>query len=94
VRAYDISDAPHFHIADEHETSLDGKFCLYLTQGGATKSLFTSLWLQELCERAGWRPAKPGTFRVAYGITASPWPDIISLDSRPAESLFIEAVAA
>jgi predicted SAM-dependent methyltransferase len=90
IRAYDIADVDHFHIADEHETSVEGKFCMYVTQAGSTRSVFTAPWLVELCGRAGW--ARPR--QVGYQATASPWPPIITLDTRPDESAFVEAVAA
>ena len=90
IRAYDIDDTDHFHIADEHEKTVEGKFCMYVTQAGSTRSVFTAPWLEELCARAGWARIR----RVGFCATTSPYPDIVALDSRPAESLFVEAVAA
>ena len=89
VRAYDIEDRDHFQITDDYEASLDGKLCMYISQAGSTRSVFTGLWLAELCARAGWI----GVRRTGFTVTASPWLDITSLDTRRDESLFIEAVA-
>lgn len=88
ISALHKRDAAWFPIADEHERSVDGKFCMYLTQAGATRSIFTAEWLIELCVRAGFYEAcalEPGesTLPVEYGPT--------ELDSRAAESIIVEA---
>lgn len=62
-------------------------FCLYVTQGGATRSVFTRYRLVRLLVDAGWSPNE-----CAFGLTKSPHPEITELDSRPNESLFMEAV--
>lgn len=89
VFAYEIGDADHFQVSDSHEKTLDGKLCLYLSQAGSSCSMFTAAWLEELCGRAGWVNAR----RTGFATTTSPWPDITGLDSRPAESIFVEAKA-
>jgi SAM-dependent methyltransferase len=87
VYAYEVGDADHFQVDDNHEKTLDGKFCLYLSQAGSTRSVFTYLWLEDLLIRAGW----VNPHRVGFCVTSSPHADIVSLDSRPAESIFVEA---
>lgn len=89
VYAYEVGDADHFQIADAHEKTIDGKLCLYLSQAGSTRSVFTIGWLEELCLRAGWITPR----QVGFCVTTSPTPEIVNLDSRPAESIFLEAVA-
>jgi predicted SAM-dependent methyltransferase len=89
VYAYETGDPDHFQIDDTNEHTLDGKLCLYVSQAGATRSVFTGPWLEELCARAGWVNPQ----RVGFCVTASPWPEITALDSRPAESIFVEATA-
>ncbi len=89
VYAYEVGDPDHFQIDDANEKTVDGKFCLYVAQAGTTRSVFTALWLEELCVRAGW----VNPHRVGFAATTSPWPEITSLDSRPAESIFLEATA-
>jgi predicted SAM-dependent methyltransferase len=86
--AYRDNDRDWFPIDPLHEPSLDGAFCMYLTQAGATRSLFTEPWLIELCERAGFREAHRCEFRQTNG---PPW--LTWLDSRERESLIVEAVA-
>jgi SAM-dependent methyltransferase len=89
VCAYEIGDPGHFQIDDDVQKTIDGKLCLYLSQAGATRSLFTPLWLEELCIRAGWINPRS----VGFCATTSPWPEIVTLDCRPGESIFMEAYA-
>lgn len=89
VYAYETGDPDHFQIDDTKEHTLDGKLCLYVSQAGATRSVFTGLWLEELCARAGWVNPQ----RVGFCVTSSPWSEITALDSRLAESIFVEATA-
>lgn len=88
VYAYEIGDPNHFSVDDAHEKTLDGKLCLYVSQAGATRSVFTADWLERLCGRAGWFDPH----QVGFCATNSPWPEITGLDSRPGESVFVEAV--
>ncbi len=80
-------EADHFQVADAHESSLDGKFCMYVSQAGATRSVFTVAWLDELLRRAGFSEVVP----VSYGTTLLGPPWIIELDSRQDESIIFEA---
>lgn len=89
IHAYGDGDHDHFRIGDDHERSIDGKFCMYVTQAGSTRTVFTVPYAEELCARAGWRHV----VQSAPGVTGSPWPDIVALDGRPTESIFVEAVA-
>lgn len=68
--------------------SVDDAFCRYVTQGGTTRSVFTRRRLVDLLTAAGWEYA----FAVHPNYTRSPWPEITDLDSRPDESVFMEAV--
>lgn len=86
--AYLARRPEHFVIDDAHESSIDGKLCMYLTQAGSTRSVFTGGWLVELCARAGFRASARSWFgETIYGPMAS-----TELDSRPDESLIVEAV--
>ncbi len=62
-------------------------FCRYVTQNGATRSVFNGPRLCHLLADAGWTRLEP----VAYDETASDCPGMVDLDSRPDESLFMEA---
>ncbi len=67
---------------------VDDAFCRYVTQNGATRSVFTELRLLRLLRAAGWTR----TERSNYEETFSPFPGITDLDSRPDESLYMEAM--
>jgi SAM-dependent methyltransferase len=87
-RAYENNDAGHFLIDDGIERSLDGKLCAYLSQCGSTRSVFTGPWLCELVRRVGFLDA----WLVSFGATCTNHTDCVELDTRPAESVFVEAV--
>lgn len=88
LRAWTDDDVGWFPIADEHEPAIDGKLCMYLTQAGASRSVFTAAWLSDLLRRAGFDAAA----RLRPGMTLCPDAGIMELDSRPAESILMEAV--
>lgn len=87
-RAYEQGDGGHFLIDDRIERSVDGKLCSYLSQCGSTRSVFTGAWLCELVRRAGFTDA----WLVKFGETATRHAESVDLDTRPAESLFVEAI--
>ncbi len=86
--AWRDGDTEYFPIDNDIEETVDGKLCVYLTQAGATRSVFTVGALQDLCERAGFR----ATVVLERGETTLP-PEYGSceLDSRIGESVFVEA---
>lgn len=78
-------DSDWFPIADELEPSIDGKLVCYLTQCGATRSLFTGPLLCDLFRRAGFVEVH----ETGHARTSGPvW--LTQLDSRPAESIYVE----
>lgn len=78
-----------FPIDDRHESSVDGKLCMYVTQAGTTKSVFTEAWLRELLDRAGFsKVARP----LAGGTVLCEDAGICDLDSRRGESILLEAM--
>lgn len=87
IYAYGAGAPAFFRVSDENARSLAGKFCTYLTQNGATRSVFTASWLGEQLDDAGF------TFRarVPFGVTALGPHGIADLDARPGESLIMEA---
>ncbi len=87
VHAYEVGKTAHFVVADRVEASIDGKLCVYLSQAGSTRSVFTARWLQELLYRAGWAEA----WTIGAGETGSELAGIVELDSREHESIIIEA---
>lgn len=87
ITAWHGGDRGWFPIAAEHEPSIDGAFCLYVTQAGATRSIFTVLHLIELCSRAGFQTARVEQHGVCEWL-----PALAALDTRPNESLIVTAL--
>lgn len=88
VRAWIDNDRRYFYIPDEDAKSIGGKLCLQVSWYGSVRTPFTWDFIEELADRAGFRSVK----RCAFGETAGPWPDIVALDNRERETLFVEAV--
>lgn len=91
VTAHDEGRSSWFPIDDQIERSIGGKLCVYLTQAGATRSVFTLGWLCELCERAGFTMVHGSTYAIERKVkTCGPeW--LTALDSRLDESIVVEA---
>jgi SAM-dependent methyltransferase len=88
IRAWIDNDRRYFYIPDEDATSIGGKLCLQVSWYGSVRTPFTWDFVEELAYRAGFRSVK----RCAFGETASHWPEIVALDNRERETLFVEAV--
>lgn len=84
ITAYWEGDRGWFPVEAE---DTDEAFCRYVTQNGATRSVFTRLRLRRLLIDSGWRIPRPSAYQVSY----SGCDGITELDSRPDESLFMEA---
>ena len=87
IEAYERSDRSYFLIPDQDAQTMGGKLALQLTWYGYSRSLFTPDFAEELLLKAGFRTVR----HVSYRETSSPFSEIIELDNREAESLFIEA---
>jgi SAM-dependent methyltransferase len=90
VEAYRRGDRDYFLIPDDEMASLGGKLALQLVWYGYSRSLFVPEYAEELLRRAGFDTVH----HVGFRETASPYPEIVELDNREAESLFVEAVKA
>ncbi len=90
ISAYRCGRRDHFLVPDEDAATLGGKMIVHLLWYGHNVMLFTMDWAEELLVRAGFAAVHPSAYRQ----TASPHPDIVALDNREHESLFIEAVVA
>jgi predicted SAM-dependent methyltransferase len=87
IDAYRRADAGYFLVPDEDARSLGGKLVVQLTWYGYVRSLFTREFTEELLAKASFV-----RFAVCkYGRTASSHPEIVELDNREQESLFVEA---
>jgi len=88
IAAYQQGDKDYFHVPDEDARSIGAKFVTQMIWYGYSRSLFVHDFIEELLQRAGFARID----RCEYRQTASPWPDIVTLDNRERESLFMEAV--
>jgi predicted SAM-dependent methyltransferase len=82
-------DAGYFYIDDEEARTLSGKFIVQMTWYGSNRMMFNHEFAAELLLRAGFTRVE----RAAFGETTSAFPEIVTLDNRPRESIFVEAYA-
>jgi SAM-dependent methyltransferase len=87
IQAYLGRDAAYFYVPDDEVRSVGGKLCVQMLWYGALRSLFTYDFVEELLGKAGFAPVT----RCRFGETGSPFPEIVTLDNRERESLFVEA---
>src|SRR5262245_55610801 len=88
VDAYRSGDRSYFLVPDEDMETLGGKLITQLVWYGYSRTPFVSEFIEELLRKAGF-----GTVHhVAFRQTASSFPEIVELDNRERESLFVEAV--
>jgi predicted SAM-dependent methyltransferase len=87
ITAYRRGDRAYFLVPDEDVRSISGKLAVQMTWYGFTRSLFTLDFTQELLAKAAFTHTVP----CAYQRTASDYPEIVELDNREQESLFVEA---
>jgi SAM-dependent methyltransferase len=85
--AYRRADRDFFLVPDEETRTLGGKLATQLVWYGYSRSVFVPEFIEELLLKVNFAEVH----QVDYRETASPYPDIVSLDNRPRESLFIEA---
>ncbi len=88
IAAYLRNDAAYFYIPDSESATISGKLIVQMTWYGSNRMMFTYDFARELLLRAGFS----GVTRCAYQQTASRYPEIVTLDNRERESLFVEAV--
>jgi len=87
VAAYARGDREYFLVPDEDARSIGAKLIVQLVWYGYSRTLFVRDFVEEQLLDAGFREVA----HVRYRETRSPWPEIIELDNREAESLFVEA---
>lgn len=88
IAAYQSADRDHFLVPDEDFESLGGKFICHMLWYGWTVTMFTTDFIEELLNKAGFSTVH----HVAYKETQSHFAGITDLDNREHESLFVEAV--
>lgn len=87
MQAYLRQDEDYFLVPDSDERTLGGKLIVQLLWYGYSVTLFTASFIEDLLRRSGF----PRVRHCGYRQTHSRWPDIVSLDNRERESLFVEA---
>jgi len=86
IAAYLEGRADHFHV---HEwDTLAGNFITHVLWYGCSRTLFSWPFAEELLRKAGFAEVR----RVGYRQTPTGDPEIVALDSREAESFYVEAV--
>jgi SAM-dependent methyltransferase len=88
IEAWLRGDKAYFYIGDDEVASIGGKLIVQAIWYGSTRTPFTWDLARELAPKAGFRHVS----RCKFGQTDSAWPQIVDLDNRERESLFVEAV--
>ena len=88
IAAYRRGDREFFMIPDEDAASIGGKFVTQLVWYGYTRSFFTQDFTEELLRKAGFATVHHCSFQRTQSLYA----EIVALDDRESESLFVEAV--
>lgn len=87
IQAYLRKDRDYFPIPDEEAANLGSKFIVHLIWYGYSRTFFTRDFIEELLLKAGFG----GVRHCGYKETSTPHPEIVELDNREEESLFVEA---
>lgn len=90
IGAYLEQKHDYFKVDPGDARSLGGRFITHILWYGYSRTLFTQDFIEELLDRAGFVGVAPCEYRV----TQSRFPDIVDLDNREDESLFVEAEKA
>ena len=87
IAAYVGGDRAYFDVPDADAACIGSKLVVHIVRYGAVRTPFTFDFAAELLDRAGFRDVA----RCEFGRTSSPFPDIVELDTREHETLFVEA---
>lgn len=88
VRAWERGDRDYFLVPDDDAQSLGAKLIVQLLWYGYIRTLFVPELIEELLLKAGFSQVAHCEFQR----TKSRFDEIVSLDNRENESLFVEAV--
>jgi predicted SAM-dependent methyltransferase len=88
IQAYLAGDRDYFLVPDEQAEAIGSKFVTQIIWYGYSRTLFTHDFIEELLWKAGFREVH----HCSYRETKSRFPEIVELDIRERESLFVEAV--
>jgi predicted SAM-dependent methyltransferase len=87
IAAYQRGDVDYFYVPDKDALSIGAKLVTQITWYGSVRTPFNFDFAREMLRRGGFRNVQ----RCAFGQTSGPYADIVSLDNRERESLFVEA---
>jgi len=87
LAAYLRRDHRYFYIPDEDAQHVGSKLVTQLVWYGSVRTPFTYEFIEEWLRKAGFREV----VRCAFQKTQSPYTDIVQLDNRERETLFVEA---
>ena len=87
LEAWRTGDSAYFLVPDADARSLSTKFVVQMTWYGSSAMLFNYDVIEEMLRRAGFREV----LRCVFGQTRSHFPEIVELDNRERETLFVEA---
>ncbi len=87
VRAFERGDRDYFLVPDEDVKSLGAKLVVQLIWYGYSRTLFTAEFIEEMLRKAGFDQIA----HCSYQQTRSQFPEIVELDNRENESLYVEA---
>lgn len=86
LSAYLSEDRAYFPISEELEPTLDGAWLRFMHWHGDARSGFTFESLAQLLKSNGFRKVR----RCTYKQTRSDYSELVNLDQREAESIFVE----
>lgn len=87
IRAYLLGQDDYFEVDAREFRSLGGRFIVHMLWYGHSHTLFTADFIEELLINAGFADVVECRCRR----TASRFPEIVELDNRERESLYVEA---
>ena len=88
ILAYMAGDHGYFLVPDDDARAIGTKLVTQIIWYGSVRTPFTFDCIAELLVRERFRHVR----RCAFGQTESIYPEIVHLDNRPRESLFVEAM--
>jgi predicted SAM-dependent methyltransferase len=87
IDAYRRGEKDYFKVDPREVRSLGGRFVVQMLWYGYSRSLFTQDFAEELLKKAGFEQVR----RCRYRQTSGPFAEIVELDNREDESLYVEA---
>lgn len=88
LTAYMLGDDRYFYIPDEDAADIGAKLVTQITWYGSVRTPMTYGFVREGLLRSGFR----AVHRCGFGQTHGAHPEIVSLDNRARETLYVEAV--